>query len=270
VLSSVASAVDQAQAGPLRDLGVPVLEGARSGLRALRHLRDHAQRPPGGEPLPASVPASLPDGWLDAASSLQLLAGFGIRVVPTSPAVTGAEALAAAEAYGWPVVLKTDEPGVEHRARVGGVRVGLETSGALLSAYDELAANLGPRVVVQPLVAGSGEVALGLVRDPHLGLLLVMATGGSRIEELAERVVALPPTTRGEAEHVVNRYAAAYGPLPSAPDALVDAVVAVSRIAAAYGDSLAALDVNPLLLTDGGPVAVDALLQPRVGSDLHA
>ena len=270
VLSSVAAAVDQAQAGPLRGLGVPVLEGARSGLRALRHLRDHAQRPPRGEPLPASEPESLPAGWLDAASSLRLLAGFGISTVPTYPAARGEEAVAAAEACGWPVVLKTDEPGVEHRARVGGVHVGLENAAALRRAYDELAAGLGPRVVVQPLVEGSGEVALGLLRDPHLGLLLVLATGGSRIEELAERVVALPPTTRGEAEHVVSRYAAAYGPVSSSLDALVDAVVSVSRIAAAYGDSLAALDVNPLLLTDTGPVAVDALIQPRVGTDLHA
>ena len=114
--------------------------------------------------------------------------------------------------------------------------------------------------MVQPLVAGTGEVALGLVRDPHLGPLLVMATGGSRIEELSQRVVALPPVTRGQAEQVVARYSTSYGKVP---DTLVDAVVSVARIAAAYGDGLAALDVNPLVLTDDGPVAVDALIQPR-------
>jgi len=264
VLSSVAAAVDQAQAGPLRDLGVPVLEGARSGLRAIGHLRAHAIRLPQGEPLPPTHDATLPAGWLDAAESLRLLACFGISTVPTYPAGSGADALAAAEECGWPVVLKTDEPGVEHRARVGGVRVGLDSPVALRSAYDELAASLGPRVVVQPLVTGTGEVALGLVRDPHLGPLLVLATGGSRIEELAQRVVALPPTTQGEAERVVARYAAAYGPVADKLiGPLVDAVVAVARIAAAYGDGLAALDVNPLVLTDAGPVAVDALIQTR-------
>ena len=267
VLSTVAAAVDQEQAGPLRDLGIPVLEGARSGLRALRHLRDHALRPPTGAALDRVLPATLPDEWLDAAESLRLLASFGISTVPTYPAGSGAEALDAAQSCGWPVVLKTDEPGVEHRARVGGVRVGLATPEALSAAYDELAAALGPRVVVQPLVDGTGEVALGLVRDPHLGPLLVLATGGSRIEELGRRVVALPPTTRGAAEAVVARYAAAFGPVAAGHVApLVDAVVGVARIAAAYGDGLAALDVNPLVLTDRGPVAVDALVQRRTGA----
>jgi hypothetical protein len=110
-------------------------------------------------------------------------------------------------------------------------------------------------------------VALGLVRDPHLGPLLVLATGGSRVEELGQRVVALPPTTRGAAEAVVARYSERFGPV--ATDhvvALVDAVVGVARLAAAYGDGLAALDVNPLVLTDDGPVAVDALVQRRAGA----
>jgi acyl-CoA synthetase (NDP forming) len=262
VLSSVAAAVDQAQAGPLRDLGIPVLEGARSGLRALGHLRAHALRPPVGAALDPVSPATLPDAWLDADESLRLLASFGISTVATYPAGSGAEALDAAEACGWPVVLKTDEPGVEHRARVGGVRVGLTSPAALTAAYGEVAAALGPRVVVQPLVAGTGEVALGLVRDPHLGPLLVLATGGSRIEELGRRVVALPPTTRGAAEALVARYAEAHGPLATPHVVpLIDAVVAVARLAAAYGDGLAALDINPLVLTDDGAVAVDALVQ---------
>jgi acyl-CoA synthetase (NDP forming) len=267
VLSTVAAAVDQTQAGPLRDLGIPVLEGARSGLRALGHLRAHASRPPQGAALDPASPATLPDTWLDATESLRLLGSFGISTVPTHPATSGAEALDAAAACGWPVVLKTDEPGVEHRARVGGVRVGLATPDALAAAYDELAATLGPRVVVQPLVDGTGEVALGLVRDPHLGPLLVLATGGSRIEELGRRVVALPPADRGAAEAVVVRYAEAFGPVATSQVApLVDAVVGVARLAAAYGDGLAALDVNPLVLTDDGPVAVDALLQRRTGA----
>jgi acyl-CoA synthetase (NDP forming) len=262
VLSSVAAAVDQAQAGPLRDLGIPVLEGARSGLRALGHLRAHALRPPVGAALDPVSPATLPDAWLDADESLRLLASFGISTVATYPAGSGAEALDAADACGWPVVLKTDEPGVEHRARVGGVRVGLTSPAALTAAYDEVATALGPRVVVQPLVAGTGEVALGLVRDPHLGPLLVLATGGSRIEELGRRVVALPPTTRGAAEALVARYAEAHGPLATPHVVpLIDAVVAVARLAAAYGDGLAALDINPLVLTDDGAVAVDALVQ---------
>jgi len=263
VLSTVPAAVDQVQATALRAAGIPVLEGARSGLRALRHLRDHARS---AVELPSSSversrdPLALPAGFLDATTSLDLLARAGLRVVPTVAATTTFEAVGAADRCGFPVVLKTDEPGIAHRARVGGVVVGLPDAAAVAAAYDEMAARLGPRVVLQPQLESSAELALGMVTDPLLGPLVVLASGGGRIEELAQRVVGLPPRTPTEAAALVARFTDHVGPLDH-PAAVAAAVTDFSWLVTALADQVVAVDVNPLLVTPDGLVAVDALFE---------
>jgi acyl-CoA synthetase (NDP forming) len=270
VLSSVAAAVDQAQAGPLRAAGVPVLEGARSGLRALRHLRAQTERPL----LPAPpafdrhraarwLPRLGPGAWLDAATSLRLLADYGVVVAPTTLVSSTAEAVAAAETLGYPVVLKTDEADVPHRVAAGGVHLDLADGGQVATAYADLAGRLGPRAVVQPRLPASDELALGLVHDGVLGPLVLVAFGGTQIEAMARRAVGLPPTDRAGAGRLLDRLAAAGPGLPAygRTEALLDAVVGLGHLAHELGDRLAALDVNPLLLTRTGPVAVDALVE---------
>ena len=258
VLSTVPAALDPVQAADLRDAGIPVLEGARSGLRALAHLRAHADPPP--VPLPSSprLRAPSPPGWLDAVATLTLVAGHGIATVPTRAATGADEAAAAAAELGYPVVLKTDEPGIAHRARQGGVVLGLADETALRAAYLRLAQTLGPRVAVQPQLAGLGEFALGVVTDPQLGHLVLVAHGGSRIEEISSRAVALPEAVLAAPTRLVDR-------LPGVPEAarapLAEAARAVARLAVELGPSLTALDINPLILTDAGLVAVDALVE---------
>lgn len=256
VLSSVPAAIDQAQAGPLRARGIPVLEGVRPGLRALGHLRAQAAPPP----LPvmeAGLPRALAAGWHDAVASLALLADYGLAVVATRPATDVEAAVAAARDVGYPVVVKTDEPGVDHRARVGGVLLDVADDDAVRTAYAQLG-GLGPRVVVQPQLAGAAEYALGVVTDPQLGPLVLVAHGGSRIEEVASRVVALPEAVLADPGRVV---AGLPGVLDEARAPLAEAAAAVARLALDHAGSLTALDVNPLLFTAGRLVAVDALVE---------
>ncbi len=256
VLSTMPAAIDQAQAGPLRARGIPVLEGVRSGLRALGHLRTHADPPP--LPVVEEGPRrGLPAGWRDAVSTLQLVAGYGLAVVPTLAAAEAEAAVAAAREAGYPVVVKTDEPGVAHRARVGGVVLDVADDDAVRTAYSRLG-GLGPRVVVQPQLAGVAEYALGVVTDPQLGPLVLVAHGGSRIEEVAARVVALPEAVLADPGRVV---AGLPGVLDEARAPLAEAAAAVARLALDHTGSLTALDVNPLLLTRDGLVAVDALVE---------
>ena len=134
VLSTMHSAMDQAQAQKLRALGIPVLEGARSGLVALRHLTTYAGRRPGAQS-PVPVDAARQEQWrqrlaagsagLSGAEGFQLLTDYGIPAVPVAAASSRNDAVAAAARIGWPVVLKTDEPGIAHKSDVGGVRLGL-------------------------------------------------------------------------------------------------------------------------------------------------
>jgi len=271
VLSHLASAIDEPLAADLRARGIPVLEGTRSGLRALGHLLDHATPPVRPDPVAdqerrARWSAQLRAGEVDA---FALLADYGIPVVTTATADDSAAAVAAADAAGYPVVLKTADPDIHHKLDVDGVRLRLGDSDAVAAAYADLAARLGPTVSVQPEVPEGVEVALGLWRDPLLGPLVLVAAGGSLVELLAERSVALPPVDAGTASGLVSRLrlsellAGHRGRPALDTDGLVAAVVAFSQLAYELGDLLEAVDVNPLVVDLTGVVAVDVLVVPR-------
>jgi len=268
VLAGLPAALDPIAAARLRTAGVPVLEGTRSGLLALRHLLDHAVRP---EPPRAAEPGPRRQRWAPLLSAgppgsavlFDLLRDYGIPAVRVRAAGTRAGTLAAAAEIGYPVVLKTDEPGIAHKSDVGGVRLGLAGSGALGAAYDDLAARLGPRVLVGQTAEPGTELALGLVRDPALGPLLIISAGGVFIEIFAERSVVLPPVTRSSARAVLARLrlaavlTGARGQRPADLDAIADAMTGLSHLAADLGDLLDALDINPLICGPSGAVAAD-------------
>jgi len=274
VLAGLPAGVDPVAAAQVRAAGVPVLEGTRSGLLALRHLLDHAARPEPPRTAAAGPGRSrwapvLSAGPSDSAVLFDLLRDYGIRAVRARAASTRAAALAAAAEIGYPVVVKTDEPHIAHKSDVGGVRLGLAGPDAAGAAYDDLAARLGPRVLVCETAAPGTELALGLVRDAALGPLLVISAGGVLIEIFSERAVVLPPVTRSSARAVLAglRLAAvlagARGQRPADLDAIADAITALSRLAADLGDLLDALDINPLICGPSGAVAVDVLVVPR-------
>ncbi|MGH3498903.1 MAG: acetate--CoA ligase family protein [Nocardioidaceae bacterium] len=279
VLSNLAASLDQAAALRLRTRGIPVLEGTRSGLRALRHLLDHAAAGavPAVSPRPARVDherqrrwqSRLLQGPLDATTSLALLADYGIAAVASRPASDIDAVLRAANLVGWPVVLKTDEPGVVHKSDVSGVVIGLDDPVSVREAYARLRAVLGPRAVVQRHIGEGTEAALGVVRDPLLGPMVLLAAGGTLVELMNQRAVALPPVNEARAAAMLERlpFAALLdgvrGRPPGDRRALVAAVVALSTLAVELGGCLEALDVNPLVVGPEGAVAVDALVVVR-------
>jgi acetate---CoA ligase (ADP-forming) len=275
VLANIAAAVDPAEAMWLRRAGIPVLESARSGLLALRHLLDHAARPPRATPPP--VDAARRDHWAgrlaqgepDGADLFGLLRAYGIRAARARPASTAGGALAAATEIGYPVVLKTGEPGIAHKSDAGGVVLGLRDPAALAAAYADLAGRLGPRVLVCETAGPGTELALGITRDPDLGPLVVIGAGGLLVEFLADRAVALPPVDTPQALRLLGRLrvarllAGVRGQPAAGTAAVAAAIVAVSAIARELGDQLEALDINPLICGPGGAVAVDALAVRR-------
>jgi acetate---CoA ligase (ADP-forming) len=271
VLANLPPAIDQPLAADLRARGIPVLEGTRSGLRALAHLRDQA-RP---RRLPdTGVDEERRDRWAERLATGQvdpfaLLAAYGIPVVPSRAVDDVGSAVSTARTVGYPVVLKTAAPDIHHKLDVGGVRLGLGDDAAVVAAYADLARRLGPSVTVQPEIPSGIEVALGLWRDPLFGPLALVAAGGSLVELLGERSVALPPVDAGTAAGMVARLRLSElltghrGRPAVATDALVEAVVAFTRLAHELGDLLEAVDVNPLVVHPDGVVAVDALVAVR-------
>ena len=272
VLASVPSAVDRATAERLRDNGIPVLEGTRSGLAALGHL---ATWPRPVDAAGADVDPNRRRRWLDRLAAwtpelaLEMLAEYGVPVTQTRFARTKKEALAAAHDVGYPVVLKT--VGTAHKSDVGGVALGISSPEQLDVEYTAMARRLGAEVTVQPMVDAGVELSIGVVRDPAFGSVLVMAAGGTLVELLDDRVVALPPLSRAGALRLLDGLrvrtllAGWRGAAPSDLTAVADVVVAFSTLATELGDALDAVEANPVIASARGAVAVDALVVMRGG-----
>ncbi|MGO8959912.1 MAG: acetate--CoA ligase family protein [Streptosporangiaceae bacterium] len=280
VLSNLASAIDPELARQLRAHGVAVLEGTRSGLLAIRHLLEHGYRARAAFGQPDAGPALDPgrrtrgaallaSGQASGAPLLSLLADYGIGVTRSLAASDVAAALAAAELIGYPVVLKTDEPGIQHKSDVGGVLLGIRDADQLAAGYADLASRLGPRVIVAQTAPPGVELALGIVTDPELGPLLVVGAGGVLVELLADRAVALPPVQPAAARELVDGLrvrtllAGVRGAPPADLNSVTAAIAGLSAIAVELGSELVALDVNPLICGPSGAVAADALAVAR-------
>ena len=280
VLAGLPAAVDDVAAARLRGAGVPVLEGFRSGLLAVRNLLGADRDLP---PRDTVVDDARRARWcgrlrgdpLTAGEVAALLADYDVPTPAVRAAGSAEEAVAAAGEIGWPVVLKTAAAGLGHRSDVGGVLLGLADSAAVATAYHDLAARLGPAVTVHREVPAGVEVSVGLVRDPRLGPMVVVAAGGVLVELLADRAVALPPLSVAGAHRLLDRLRLRplldgwRGAAPADLEALAELVVAVSRLALELGDDLEALDLNPVIAGPGGATAVDALVLPRRPDDDH-
>jgi acetate---CoA ligase (ADP-forming) len=286
VLSNLPSAIDSDLAHQLRSDGIAVLEGTRPGLLALRHLLDHARLTGMGADLlvpeahqlgthdsgrQARGVALLASGQASGAALLNLIADYGIAVARSLAASDLSAAQAAAEQVGYPVALKTDEPGILHKSDVGGVVLGIADAEELAAAYAGMETRLGSRVLVCQAVPAGTELALGIVTDQQLGPLIVVGAGGVLVELLADRAVALPPVSAAQAADLVSglRVARLLAGVRGAPQAdlsaVTQAVCGLSQLAIELGDQLDALDINPLICGPHGAVAVDALAVRRAG-----
>ncbi|HEV8564442.1 MAG TPA: acetate--CoA ligase family protein [Actinomycetota bacterium] len=278
VLSNLSSAVAVEEAAVLRDAGIPVLEGSDRGLRALGHLlaeRTHRERPP-VQP-PATVPDDVRERWrhelgslkIGESSALRLLADYGIPTVAAESASSLGEATDAAARIGYPVAAKTATGGISHKTEVEGVKLGIASDPELETAYVDLASRLGPEVTVAAMAPEGVEIALGVVRDPQFGPLVLVGAGGVLVEVLHDRTLALPPFDEPRARALVSRLAVApllegsRGRQAVDVGSLARALVRLSVLAIDLGDLVEAIDVNPVIVSPAGCLAVDALVVPR-------
>jgi acyl-CoA synthetase (NDP forming) len=268
VLASVPSAIDRPTADRLRDTGIPVLEGARSGLAALGHL---TRWPLVVDQVDADVLSDRRSRWLsrmaDGVPAFELLADYGVPVVDVRSAESASGVLEAADAIGYPVALKT--VGAAHKSDIGGVVLDIPDAAMLASAYAAMAEALGPAVTVEPMIEAGVEISVGMVRDPGFGPLLVVAAGGTMVELLADRVVACPPVSRVGARRLLDGLRIRplldgwRGQPPVDVDALADVIAAFSQMAGEIGDLVDAVEANPVIASARGVVAVDALVAAR-------
>ena len=197
---------------------------------------------------------------------MQLLTSYGVPTVHAGSAETADEAVSAAEEVGYPVALKTAVAGVLHKTEADGVRLGLAVADAVRTAYDDVAGRLGPEVTIAAMASPGVEVALGIVRDPTFGPLVLVAAGGVLVELIHDRKLALPPIDEDAARRLIDGLAmrplldGVRGAPPSDVDALARAVSRLSVLAVELGDLIAELDINPVIVSSQGCVAVDVLV----------
>lgn len=255
----------------LWDAGLPVFSNFRNAIRGARALLRHPTRDPElGEVarlarlLPPVRPPAPAGPALDEDASAAWLERRGVPFAPRRKAATVEEALAAAEALAYPVVVKG--LGEAHKSEHGLVAVDLRSPGEVEAAAARI---LGVPGVAGLLVAryltGGVELLLGATTDPVLGPVVVVGAGGVTAEALADVSRAVLPVTRRRAEQMVDALRIAplldgwRGAPPVDRTALVDAVLAVAD--AVTGGAVAELDVNPLLARPDGVYGLDALVR---------
>jgi len=277
------SATSRRQAGALREMGVPVLMGTETGLRALAHLITYAEfrRALPSQPVPAGRSVPPPSnlealrgdlraavGPLDEYASKKILAAYGLTTTREFRVGDEAGARAAGETIGYPLVVKT-AAGQLHKTERDGIRLGVRDETELALVYQDFEARLGAAVLVQERVPEAPELFLGLVRDAQFGPMLSLGTGGIFVEILEDvRMLTLPTSAHRVREALdslrgSSLFRGARGRPPADIEAAVQAALGLSALAEDLGEEIAELDINPLRVLADGAVVVDALIIPR-------
>lgn len=213
---------------------------------------------------------------LSEAASKELLGAFGVPFPAERVVATAADAMAAADAIGYPVVVKLGGDSIAHKTERGLLRLNLTDAPAVEAAATELLAAATPadgdvHLLVAPMLRATRELIAGLHDDPQFGMTVMLGVGGILAEAVADVAFALAPLERPDAEEMIEDLAtqALLGPFRGEPPvdraALVDVLLGLSR-AAAERPEIASADLNPLLVVDGRPIAVDALVELRAAS----
>ncbi len=226
----------------------------------------------------ASIDAALRDNrtWLDPIELTAVLSAYGIPITPATLARNGDEAVAAAKSHlaaGGAVVIKVLSPDIVHKSEVGGVRLNLTTEQSVCQVTEEIltrARSAKPDaritgVAIFPMIVRpkARELIVGLADDPTFGPVIVFGQGGTAVEVISDKALALPPLdlvlARGlMARTRVSRILKAYRNVPAADEqAIALLLVKLAQLAADFPE-IREIDLNPVLADETGVVAVDA------------
>ncbi len=260
----------------LRDMDQFYVDRFEDALRVLSLMDTFLRRKEAALPAPirpAGLPAAAPAlaaGSLTESEAKKVLASYGIRVAKEAIAATPEAAAAAAAPMGFPVVLKAVSRDIAHKSDVGAVKVGLASAEAV---KDDAAAMLQHLVTaapgakiegfsVQEMVRGEAEVIIGVNNDAQFGPIMMVGLGGIAVEIMRDVALAPAPLCQARAQAMIRSLRSlpllegARGRPPLDVDAVADALVRLSWLAADLGPTLIDLEVNPLIVKKRGEGAV--------------
>ncbi|MGW4944289.1 bifunctional acetate--CoA ligase family protein/GNAT family N-acetyltransferase [Actinoplanes sp. NPDC004185] len=245
---------------------VPAYPSVEEAVRALGRVAGYAdwlRQPPGALPALSGVDPSAAEVEGPPA---ELLAAYGIKVEPSTSATSIGEALAAADALGYPVALKAAGGALRHRIDLGAVRLALADEDDVRAAYRELSAAFGPHVLVQSMVPPGVACTIEVVEDPAFGPVVGFGLGGVASELLGDLAWRAAPLTDRAAAALVDEPRAApllHGYRGSAPvdrQALIDLLLRVGRLADEH-PRVRALSLNPVLARPDGITVLHASVE---------
>ena len=262
----------------LESLGIPVFEDptravkAIAGATRIRQLQAAAAAAP-------EVPRGAPLGANGAneAAAKALLARAGVPVLPERICATAEDAVAAADALGYPVVMKILSEDIPHKTEVGGVLLNLADADAVARGFAEVmrrarAAKPDARldgVLVAPMASGGVETIIGVQRDPVFGPMVMFGLGGVAVVLFKDVAFATAPLTPDRAEALIDavrgsRLLEGWRGGPALDRArLVQVLCDLSAFSVAHQDEIEGIEVNPFLVRADGGWALDALVTPR-------
>lgn len=283
------SLTDHARAVRRELPGIFVLQEARRALsvvtKAGRAAASARSRPehvphPEAEGIRAWIRAHQAEGratTLDEYTSKELLRRYGIPTTSDVRATTPEDAVAAADAMGYPVVLKISSETLTHKSDIGGVLLNLPDADAVRAGVETLRANLAAadpeadlEVLVAEFVSGGAELMLGLAQDAEAGPVVATGSGGVTVELFDDVAVGLPPFTAETAAAVLGRTKAGTlvtGFRGTSLDhaGVVEAIQALGRLAVDLDGLIEAIDINPLNVSENRVIALDALVVLTAG-----
>ena len=245
----------------------------RAALYA-RPARDAAARITTPSAEAAALVRAAPHQIMAESQSKRVLALYGIPVTADCLVRTPAEAVEAADAIGYPVVLKVESPDIPHKTEAGVVRLGLRDAAAVQAACAAIldaAASLPGRpvvegVLVQPMLPPGVELLIGARVDPQFGPLIVVGFGGIWVELLKDSALALAPVQPDEAQAMLLGLRSAAllqgfrGSEPVDIPRLAEIICRASELVSDLRHEIAEMDINPLICTGSRITAVDGLI----------
>jgi acyl-CoA synthetase (NDP forming) len=213
-------------------------------------------------------------GPLSEFDSKAVLAAYGIPVTRDVRCASAAATARAQRQIGAPVVMKIDSPDIAHKSDAGLVRLGVDGPAAVRLCWDDFMATAARTakgahidgVLVCETAPAGVETMVGVTRDELFGPAVAFGLGGVLVEVFDDVAVRVPPFDRDEARRMIAEtkvsrvLAGARGAKPAKLSAVVDVLVRVQRLAVDFAGQIAEIDVNPLVVTPSGAVALDALV----------
>ena len=293
---SIAKAVDV-----LNDAGIPTYDTPERAVRAFLYMAQYTRNlemlveiPPktighmvfDQEPARRLIAGAPAQGFVPESDSNEILTAYGLPMIRAEIVTTEVQATRVAREMGYPVVMKLRSPDITHKTDAGGVRLDLRGDADVGEAYRQILSSAHQYkpdariegVTLQPYCANPDfEILLGAKRDPNFGPVILFGMGGIYTEVLKDRSLGLPPINRLLARRLMEETKAyallkGYRNRPAADiELLEEMIIRLSQLLVDFPE-IAELDMNPVLIKDGKPIAVDAriLVSPlAVPSSLH-